>query len=89
VHGTLGEGAGAQGGAAVSGTSARAPGAHEVRPRIDRAAAPPAPVSRAQHHLEVQVRLAPVGVAGGAGVPDQLAADEPRALADAVSVGVS
>src|SRR5437016_4976233 len=42
--------------------------AREVRSGVDRIAAPPPPVARAHHHLEVQMRLAPMSVASRADV---------------------
>src|SRR5947199_5814145 len=42
--------------------------AREERSGVDRIAAPPPPVARAHHHLEVQMRLAPMSVASRADV---------------------
>src|SRR3989442_6279927 len=54
--------------------------AREVRSGVDRIAAPPPPVARAHHHLEVQMRLAPMSVASRADGANHLAADETGVL---------
>src|SRR5712692_6484526 len=66
----------------------RPPGADEERPRIDRLALPPSPASRAHHHLKVEMRLAPIGVAGRADEADHLAAGETGTLDDPVPIRI-
>src|SRR5262245_46213921 len=51
----------------------------EVRERIDRRSRPPAIVWRKGHDLEVQVRPAGIGIAGGADVRDHVSAGDPPA----------
>src|SRR3989454_4697302 len=60
--------------------------AREVRSGVDRIAAPPPPVARAHHHLEVQMRLAPMSVASRADGANHLAADETGVLRKPVTI---
>src|SRR3989442_13701754 len=60
--------------------------AREVRSGVDRIAAPPPPVARAHHHLEVQMRLAPMSVASRAAGANHLAADETGGLRKPVTI---
>src|SRR5436189_6084681 len=60
--------------------------AREVRSGVDRIAAPPPPVARAHHHLEVQMRLAPMSVPSRADGANHLSADETGVLRKPVSL---
>ena len=62
--------------------------AREVRSGVDRIAAPPPPVARAHHHLEVQMRLAPMSVASRADGANHLAADETGVLRKPVTIRI-
>src|SRR3989442_8516132 len=62
--------------------------AREVRSGVDRIAAPPPPVARAHHHLEVQMRLAPMSVASRADGANHLAADEMGVLRKPVTIRI-
>src|SRR6267378_5251447 len=62
--------------------------AREVRSGVDRIAAPPPPVARAHHHLEVQMRLAPMSVASRADGANHLAADETGVLRKPVAIRI-
>src|SRR5207244_6549675 len=62
--------------------------AREVRSGVDRIAAPPPPVTRAHHHLEVQMRLAPMSVASRADGANHLAADETGVLRKPVPIRI-
>src|SRR5439155_26828441 len=58
----------------------------EVRSGVDRIAAPPPSVARAHHHLEVQMRLAPMSVASRADGANHLAAAESGVLRQPVTI---
>src|SRR5438034_8591436 len=60
--------------------------AREVRSGVDRIAAPPPPVARAHHHLEVQMQLAPMSVASRADGANHLAAAESGVLRQPVTI---
>ena len=62
--------------------------AREVRSGVDRIAAPPPPVARAHHHLEVQMRLAPMSVPSRADGANHLAADETGVLRKPVTIRI-
>src|SRR5206468_3781028 len=62
--------------------------ARKVRSGVNRIAAPPPPVARAHHHLEVQMRLAPMSVASRADGANHLAADETGVLRKPVTIRI-
>src|SRR5207247_8664661 len=60
--------------------------AREVPSGVDRVAAPPPPVARAHHHLEVQMQVAPMSVARRGEGANHLAAAESGVLRQPVTI---